>query len=95
MEDILKDTIMRLYAIALRLIVVSYDLFLVYHIFSVFKISSSIENVLSIYHLREYREAHSILRSIPILRFTDRRSVTMPLLLLVSILGKECVFSNT
>ena len=64
-------------------------------IFSALMISSSIENVLSISHLREYREEYSLLRSIPILRFTDSLSGIMPLLLFVSIMGKECVFSNT
>jgi hypothetical protein len=86
---------MRLYAIDFSPIAVSYDLFLIYQRFSVFIISSSIENVLTFSHLREYNEDYFLLRLIPILRFNESQSVTMPLLLLVSILGKECMFSNT
>ena len=62
--------------------------------FSALIISSRMENVLSISHLREYMDEYSLLRSMPILRFTDRWSVTMPLLLLVSIMGMECVLSD-
>ena len=57
-------------------------------------ISSKMENVLSISHLKEYKEEYSFLRSISMFLFIVNLSDMMSHLLLVSITDNECVLSK-